>query len=399
MHFLGHDQFHGFEERIFGDCGGYLSAEIRGVGWNRTNGQTKYAVEVAGHGRTGLQAYDRKVTELACEYITRNREQRPYCLVVGYTLPHNPLICSKELFDYYKDALPKPEPVSEAYLTALNPAIRMWRERRGVDDLTPEQNHIGLAAYYGLVTEMDRNIGLIMDAASKSSGAANTAVIYCTDHGDMACEHGMWWKSSHYEGSARIPLIFSWPGMWNQDSSVEAVVSLIDVAPTVLETAGAQALPEATGRSLAGFLTDPEGTSHWPHEIFCEYIGAHGDSPSCMIRRREWKLMYYSEFDTYLLFNLEEDPEEVHDRVNDPNCREIAGALLAAIHGRWSADMMKNGAAREEKRQSLLASCGHPLIPHPVPPSAPPPGANRFDFSQVPEWETIKKRLKPSGKA
>ena len=137
MHFLGHDQFHGFEERIFGDSGGYLSAEIRGTGWNRTNGQTKYAVEVAGYGRTGMQAFDRRVTDRACEFISGYRDERPYCLVVGYVLPHNPLICSKELFDTYRESLPLPKPASEAYLKGLNPAIRIWRRRRGWMTLPP----------------------------------------------------------------------------------------------------------------------------------------------------------------------------------------------------------------------------------------------------------------------
>jgi choline-sulfatase len=399
MHFLGHDQFHGFEERIFGDSGGYLSAEIRGAGWNRTNGQTKYAVEVAGHGCTGLQAYDRQVTDRACEFITRYRDKRPYCLVVGYVLPHNPLICSEELFDYYRDALPKPEPVSEAALAALNPAIRMWRERRGVDDLSPEQNHIGLAAYYGLVTEMDQNIGRVMDAITESSDPGNTVAIYCTDHGDMACEHGMWWKSSHYEGSARVPLIFSRPGVWEEDASVEAVVSLIDIGPTVLDVAGAEPLPRVAGRSLSGFLQNAGKRLSWPNEIYCEYIGAHGDAPSCMIRRREWKLMYYSEFDTFLLFNLEEDPQEMHDRAADPECRQVAESLLEKIHTRWSADMMREGAKREREKRAVLDSCGHPLIPHPIAPPVPPPGANSFDFSQGPDWETIRKRLDPLRKA
>ena len=79
MHFGGPDQFHGFERRIHADCGGRtLSPEILGSGYNRTNGQTKYAVEVSGYGQTGYQRFDRSVTDTACNYISHwNGQGRP----------------------------------------------------------------------------------------------------------------------------------------------------------------------------------------------------------------------------------------------------------------------------------------------------------------------------------
>ena len=142
MHFAGPDQFHGFERRIFGDVSGaLLSEEILGTGKYRTNGRTAYAVEVAGHGRTGYGYYDEVVTDRACDFLrTRSTDLGPFCLVVGLILPHNPLICEPELFNHYLDRLPEPGRVSQDYLDALHPAIRAWRGRRGVDRLTPSQN-------------------------------------------------------------------------------------------------------------------------------------------------------------------------------------------------------------------------------------------------------------------
>ncbi|MBT7099361.1 sulfatase-like hydrolase/transferase [Candidatus Poribacteria bacterium] len=394
MHFVGPDQFHGFEKRLFGDNGPFLSKEICGHGFNRTNGQTKYAVEVSGHGNCGYQEYDRLVTEHACRFVDdHDPADRPYCLVVGYTLPHNPLICRRDLFEYYLERIPVPEPVSAEYLAKLNPGLRKWRERRGVDDLTPEQNHRALAAYYGLVTEMDGNVGAIIEAARTSAAGDNTVVIYCSDHGDHACEHGMWWKSSHLEGSARVPLLVSCPGQPDGGRTVEAVVSLIDVGPTVLELAGADPLPDVAGRSLAGFLRRDSAPTDWPNEIFCEYIGAHGDQPSCMVRSGDWKLIYYAEFDSHLLYNLKTDPEELDDRAGDPVCAEIATTLLEKIHGRWSAAKMLEGGAKERRAQALIRGCGHPLMPHPVPRPDPLERAHQFDFSQVPNWPEIRTRF------
>lgn len=385
MHFVGPDQLHGFGKRIHADCGGLaLSPEIRGSGNRRTTGQTKYAVEIAGYGSTGYQAFDDSVTEAACDYISVWRgNTRPRCLVVGLMLPHNPLICSRLLFDRYMEEVPVPEPVSPAYLDALHPAMRKWRKRRGVDELTPEQNRRGLAAYYGLVTDLDRNIGRIVNAVRSSSAAESTIIVYCSDHGDMACEHGMWWKSSFYDGSARIPLIISWPGQV-QRASNNTAVSLIDVGPTLLELAGASPLPDVSGRSFAGFLSGDASIPDRTGEVFSEYIGLLGDQPACMVRRGPWKLNYYHEFQSCQLFNMDEDPGEMHDRAQDPDCLRIVTDLRDRIHARWSAERVLRDAAKQQRARDLIRRCSHSRAPHPDLPYVAPPGCNRFDFSQLP---------------
>jgi hypothetical protein len=102
--------------------------------------------------------------------------------------------------------------------------------------------------------------------------------------------------------------------------------------------------------------------------------------------------MYYSEFDACLLFNLEEDPDEVDDRSEDPVCRHVRDGLLARLKARWSADRMLDGEARHLRALRVLQSCGHPLILSDPPPPEVPEDANEFDFSQVPDWEAIRKR-------
>ena len=289
MHFGNTDPFHGFASRIHGDTGNdTVSREILGSGMNRTNGQTRYAIEVAGHGKNGFQAYDRSVADTASNFI-RNRKpsERPFALVVGLMLPHNPLICSKEDFEYYHTWIQKPEPEPASALDRLHPAMKKWRERRGVDQLSPEQNHRAIAAYYGLVAELDRNVGRITETIRSGDQSENTVIIYTADHGDMCCDHGMWWKSSFYEGSAGIPLIASWPGHFPSGTVDDSVASLIDVGPTLLDIAGAPPLPDVSGRSLLRLLQG-QSIPDWPDQVFCEYAGLLGDQPSCMIRSERW---------------------------------------------------------------------------------------------------------------
>ncbi len=362
-----------------------LTPEILGSGYYKTAGQTKYAVEVSGYGKTGYQAFDHSVTDTACEFIRSRRDSdRPYALVVGLILPHNPLICAKDLFEYYMEQIPPLELQSQEYLNNLHPALKKWRQRRGVDDLTPEQNRRGLAAYSGLVTEMDRNVGRIIKAIRTQPSVDNTVIIYTSDHGDMACEHGMWWKSSFYEGSVSVPLIFSWPGHFQKNKTENSIVSLIDVGPTVLDIASAAPLPDVSGKSFAGFLTG-EDIPDWSNEVFAEYCGLWGDQPSCMIRTGPWKLNYYHEFLSCQLFNIKVDPDERHDRANDPDCAEVVKFCLQKIHARWSAEALLENFAKQERAREVLQSCGHAAVPHEVGRFTTPEGCNEFDFSQLPK--------------
>lgn len=383
MHFGRHDAFHGFETRLHGDANGRtLSPEILGSGLNRTNGQTRYAVEVAGHGRNGFQAFDASVTQTACDFIEhRSPDDRPYAVVVGMMLPHNPLICTKDDFEYYMDLVPAPEPEPPSALERLHPAMRRWRERRGVDDLSPEQNRRAIAAYLGLVTEMDRNIGQILDVLSAAS--TDTAVIYTSDHGDMCCEHGMWWKSSFYEGSAGVPFIASMPGRFPEGTERQEIASLIDVGPTLLDLADASPLPDVSGRSFLRLL-EGKPIPDWPNQAFCEYAGLLGDQPACMIRADQWKLNYYSETDSCQLFDLATDPEERNDLAGQAECTVIVNQLKARIHERWSANAIREAMARQQRAATVIRSAGHPAHPHDINDFVVGDVDNQFDFDQLP---------------
>ena len=226
-------------------------------------------------------------------------------------------------------------------------------------------------------------MGKIVEAVESSPEAQRTVIVYCSDHGDMACEHGMWWKSSFYEGSSRVPLIISWPGRFPQGAQDPTLLSLIDVGPTVLELAGADPLPDVAGMSFAGRLSQDTADADSSHEVYSEYLGLLGDRPSFMIRTGPWKLNTYSEFGSCQLFHLEEDPGEVHDRTGDPGCASVVRECLAKVNGRYSAARMLEAVEAQQRAADLTRRCGHAPIPHPVPPFEPPEGSNVFDFGQL----------------
>jgi choline-sulfatase len=298
--------------------------------------------------------------------------------VVGYVLPHCPYICPKPLFDHFYREVDVSR-LPPGYLERLHPAMRLWREQRGVDELTEEQARRARAAYYGLVTLLDENVGRLLATLDETGLGSETAVVYTSDHGEMAGEHGMWWKSSFYEGSVGVPLIWSYPGagpVVKQDGApsgevsqsghhgigafaagrtVPAIARLLDVAPTLVELGGAAPLPNATGRSLVPWLTGQD-VPEWPQEAYAEMAPGLGLSPARMVRKGAWKLSHFHGYTAPQLFNLEADPQEFDDRAGDSSCAGRQEELLAAALDGWSGAEVEAILRRRDADRQVLAA-------------------------------------------
>lgn len=358
MHFVGPDQHHGFHRRLVGDVSGAMEAHghlFEGKIPTSTTGQTAATMEAIGPGRHTYMAYDESVTERACRYLLeRDREspENPFCLVVGYLLPHCPYICPKALFDEYRDQVTLPE-VPPGYLEALHPAMRQWRAFRGVEHITPEQARTARAAYYGLVTLLDRNVGQVMAALASTRFAKETLVCYTSDHGDMAGELGMWWKDSFYEGSAGVPMIWWGPQRFRAGAVVDSVTSLLDIAPTLLDLGGADPLPHARGTTLRAFLEPGGNPICWPNVAFAETC-ARGQRPARMIRSGPWKLNVYHGYEDPQLFHLPSDPQEVHDLGRHPEHQVIREVLFAQVCRGWCGQQVEDRLSRRQVGREVV---------------------------------------------
>jgi len=355
MHLVGRDQHRGFEHRLVGD----VSGAMRRTGHlfedkipRAACGQTVDGIgpDAVGPGRSTYLAYDEAVTRRAVRFLEdreRQGAERPFAMVVGLLSPHNPFVCPKPLFERYMDAVKAPS-LPSGHLEGLHPAVRALWAGRGMGRITPEMHRRARAAYYGLVTCVDRFVGTILDALRATSFGRDTAVVYTSDHGEMAGEHGMWWKENFYEGACGVPLVCSWPGRFRKGATVTAPVSLLDVGPTLLRLAGADPLPLATGRSLEPLLLPDGDASAWPGEVFAETHVRHPEQrPARMIRRGRWKLAAYDGTDTPQLFDLESDPNEARDLGADPAHARVRDALLARVREGWDpARVIRRSPAR-----------------------------------------------------
>ena len=186
--------------------------------------QTDYDDEVAFHAV-------RKLRELA-----RGGDGRPFFLTVSFTNPHDPWEVRSRHWELYEGV----DVGRAATGPASDPHSLRLREMCGLDErpLTDEEVVRARRAYLAAVSYADERIGEVLSALEACGHADDTVVVFTADHGELLGEHGLWYKMSFLDPSARVPLIVRSPGV--APGRVAACVSQLDLAPTLAELAGAE---------------------------------------------------------------------------------------------------------------------------------------------------------------
>ena len=191
------------------------------------------------------------------------------CLSVGLMLPHQPFVARPEDYARYEGRVGLPTTPATP-LEDCHPYIRWWRNRTGIEQVGETETIRARTAYWALVDRLDALIGRILDAVERNGLSDNLIIVYTSDHGDQIGEHGLWWKQTLYEGSARVPALISWPPGIPAGTVIDNPVNQFDLLATVLDAAGAPQLPRSRARSLLGLLNSPE-TADWHNTAFTEY--------------------------------------------------------------------------------------------------------------------------------
>ena len=170
------------------------------------------------------------------------------------------------------------------------------------------------AAYYAMIKLIDDQVGRILETLEETGQREQTVILFTSDHGEMLGDHGLIQKGCRfYEGLVRVPLIFSWPGHFESGLKNDALVELLDKAPTLLELAGLNVPERMQGRSLLPILQGEVSGDHHRDFIRCEYYDAV-DMPdgtfATMYRDRSHKLVVYHGHRHGELYDLEADPDE-----------------------------------------------------------------------------------------
>ena len=190
-----------------------------------------------------------------------------------------------------------------------------------------------------------------LDAAGLSD---DTIVIFTSDHGEMLGERGLWYKMSFFEWSARVPLIFNAPARFHAHR-VSKHVSLVDLLPTLVDLATGDVVTadRHDGRSLTPLLRGEANAGAEP-TVFGELLSEGAIAPLLMIRQGCYKYIY-SEPDPEQLYDLENDPYELHNLADQPDQSARIQAFRAEIARRWDVGALREQVIASQRRRRLAA--------------------------------------------
>jgi arylsulfatase A-like enzyme len=261
--------------------------------------------------------------DAAIDFLANYKDEKPFYAYVSFSAPHDPRQPPEKYRKMYYDArppLPKnflpQHPFHNGWMTGRDEALTGWPRQKSV---VSDQ----LAEYYGMITHMDVHIGRILKILEVTGHARNTIVIFSADHGLAVGSHGLLGKQNLYEHSMGCPLVFAGDGIPAGKSS-NALTYLFDIFPTVCELTGAPVPGGVEGKSLApiwaGRSTSVRDTLFTTYEDLMRSV-----------RDERWKLIRYPQLNHTQLFDLQSDPDELHNLAANPEQVERVKALTVEL--------------------------------------------------------------------
>jgi len=309
--------------------------------------------------RTGklAQVVDEETMNAAVEFIRRKRE-KPFIAVVSFINPHDICLPAGENSPILEDVWKRYQPPAGAELPPL-PA-NFGDTENLPEGFTRKPRHDGwdenhwrkyIYAYYRMTEDVDRQVGLVLQALRESGQENDTIIVFTSDHGEGLASHRWTGKMMYYQEEAAVPLIVAWKGMTPAGRiDREHLVSGLDVLPTICDYAGVKAPAAMRGESLRPIIDKPQQPGH-------EYVTsemANGPARSFMVRTKQYKYMVFpaaSGQKQEMFFDMQADPGEMKNLVAQP-------ALAKEIerHRKLLADWNK-----------LTEESSHPIQPGPKP--------------------------------
>lgn len=189
-----------------------------------------------------------------------------------------------------------------------------------------------LRDYLATAASMDRNIGRILDYLDQHDLAQNTVVIYLSDQGFYLGEHGWFDKRFMYEESFRTPMVMRYPGKISPGTVISQPVLNLDIAPTILQIAGANIPDSVQGKSMLPLFNDKK--TNWRDAVYYHYYeyGEHAVAPHFGVKKGKYKLIrFYKTNENWELYDLEKDPGEVTNLYGRKEFARITRDLKAEL--------------------------------------------------------------------
>ena len=339
MHFVGPDQMHGLEERLttdiypadFGWTPDYRKPGERIAWWYHNMGSVTGAgvAEI-----TNQMEYDDEVAHFAkmkLYDLSRGADDRPWCLTVSFTHPHDPYVARKKYWDLYEDCahlMPEIGPIPYVDQDAHSQRILDANDR---DNFNITDDHIKRArrAYFANISYIDDKVGEILQTLEDTRQEAT--ILFVSDHGDMLGERGLWFKMSFFEGASRVPLMICAPEMTAGLNTTP--VSSIDILPTLCDLAGvdmSEIMPWTDGQSIVSLGQGAERSE----PVAMEYAAEGSYAPLVSLRYGKWKFNRCA-LDPDQLFDLDADPHELTNLAEVAAHQGTRTQLRAKSEARW----------------------------------------------------------------
>lgn len=320
----------GYDESLGLFAGGGLRWETDRTDFNRRpiTGYRGYVFQTEQGGPmpergVGLSAgIDARFADAAIEFV-RRRPKQPFFLHVNFTAPHDPLLMPPGYVGMYDaDRIPLPDnflpvhPFDHGNLSGRD-------EQLLPSPRTPADVRAELAVYYAVISHLDEQIGRILAALDQTGQAADTLVVFTSDHGLAIGSHGLRGKQNMYEHTIGVPLMMRGPRV-PAGRRFDAQCYLRDLFPTACDLAGVEIPETVEGRSLVPVLTGKTDTLY-PH------VFGYFRDVQRMVRTDRYKLIDYPKIGKRQLFDLAADPHEMHDLADDARYARVLTDLRQTL--------------------------------------------------------------------
>ena len=262
---------------------------------------------------------DPMVSRSAQAFLRNYTGDKPFFLSLGFLQPHdccywtfaNPLDIGKLPYPSLEKELPK---LPRNYDCAIEEPETIRKHIVGLRNWTHSWSDLHwryyIWNYYRMVEMVDAELGRVLDALEDSKFASNTLVVFTADHGDGLARRKLIQKWFLYDEAVRVPMVIVPPGGADARTDAGHVVSGLDIAPTLCDFAGIPPIPKARGRSLKPLL---DGSN----PAWREFVVSESNINGRMVRTPEYKLITYQGDTVDHLFDVRNDPWEMHDLATD----------------------------------------------------------------------------------
>ncbi len=351
MHFTPQRLRHGFEEMILPDdyyhamhrSGNPLQPLRHGLGQNEVYAGLSTVPEPL-----TLTSW---ITEQCVEYLQRRRDPSlPFMLWCSFSKPHPPFDPPEPYYSMYRDC-PIDDPITDTWRDGEECPAVLRREQLlwNADRLSPDTIRAARVAYYGLITQIDYNMGRLFAALQETGLYDNTMILYTSDHGEMLGDHRSVAKTYFYEPASHVPFLLRLPRTWEHrcpGMTESGLVSLCDIMPTFLAAAGVAQPSSCDGRNLIAQVREElPPRSHLEATVHDRGVWGWGYFYMAITDGR-WKYIWYPEGPCEQLFDLQIDPHETQNLASSQPYRQKRDELkqqLTCSHRQRELDTIRDG--------------------------------------------------------